>query len=86
VPRVSTPTTSSGDKQEHDATYNRRPARYDPKELFLDVTERREADMEWGESTAMTSIQKSTPKMTKVIQDISYEYLTGVVDSSGTSR
>jgi hypothetical protein len=49
VPRASTPTTSRGGKQEHDATYNRGPARYDPKELLLDVTERREADMEWCE-------------------------------------
>jgi hypothetical protein len=43
------PTTSRGGKQEHDATCNRRPAHHDPKELLLDVTERREARMEWCE-------------------------------------
>jgi hypothetical protein len=49
MPRASTPTTARGGKQEHDATYNRRPARYDPKELLLDMTERSKPDMQWCE-------------------------------------
>jgi hypothetical protein len=47
VPRASTPTTSRRGKQEHDATYNRRAARYDPKELLFNMTERSKPDMQW---------------------------------------
>ena len=38
-----------GSKEEHDATCNRRPARYDPKELLFNVTERSKPDMQWSE-------------------------------------
>jgi hypothetical protein len=48
VPRHGTP-ASRGSKEEHDAACNRRPARYDPKELLFNMTERSKSDMQWSE-------------------------------------
>jgi hypothetical protein len=48
VPGHGTP-AARGSKEEHDATCNRRPARYDPKELLFNMTERSKPDMQWSE-------------------------------------
>src|SRR6266446_3119307 len=87
VPRASTPTTSRGGKQEHDATYDRRPAHYDPKELLLDVTERSKPDMQWCERHCYDKHPKRVLRKEQgLFQDISYEYLTNIVGHRKTSR
>jgi hypothetical protein len=48
VPGHGTP-AARGSKEEHDTTCNRRPARYDPKELLFNMTERSKPDMQWSE-------------------------------------
>ena len=45
VPGHGTP-ASRGSKEEDDATCNRRPARYDPKELLFNMTKRSKPDMQ----------------------------------------
>jgi hypothetical protein len=48
VPGHGTP-AARGSKEEEDATCNRRPARYDPKDLLFNMTERSKPDMHWSE-------------------------------------
>jgi len=45
VPGHGTP-ASRRSKEENDATCNRRPARYDPKELLFNMTKRSKPDMQ----------------------------------------